>query len=266
MRSISSLHNQLIKELGRLASKRSEREARQLTILDGVSLVLDYLKRGGQAQTILLDKAQTKQPAFQEIMALSPPECHFSLPAALLQKISTVKQSPGVIAIVKTKSHSLAELQVSNSPVLILDRIQDPGNLGTILRDCLAFGMQDVCLTNASVEAFAPKVVRASRGACFELNIYQKMPLPETLSHLRALNYQIIATSPHAKVCLRQAKPLPKATAWLFGNEASGLEEVILQNVDQTIKIPQSSDLESLNLATAVAICLYEAYSASKFL
>lgn len=261
MEIISSTHNPLFKQLFRLATEPRERKKSGLTLFDGVSLVSDFLRSGLEAEYLVLDADLLGRVDIDEIRSLRPDLRQVVLSSALFNKISQVETAPGVILVAKPKRRSLEDFLAETpdkTPIVILETIQDPGNLGTILRSCLAFGVDKVLISSGSVDAWSPKVVRASMGACFNLQIYENLDMSQVLSELKG-KYCLLATSPRAdknlpELDLKSLAPV----AWLFGNESRGLSETSLSQADCQVLIPQSRQIESLNLSMATTICLYE--------
>jgi TrmH family RNA methyltransferase len=136
----------------------------------------------------------------------------------------------------------------------MLEGIQDPGNLGSILRSAAASGLRHVLLSPGSVFAWAPKVVRAGQGAHFFLSIHENIAFRDMRTRVRA---RVIATEPEARASVFEAD-LRGPIAWMFGNEGAGLSPQAAALATERVRIPMSGQAESLNVAAAVAICLFE--------
>jgi TrmH family RNA methyltransferase len=165
--------------------------------------------------------------------------------------ISPTDHPTGILAVISW--HNPAFVLPTQSCV-VLETVQDSGNLGTILRTAAAAGIQHILLSDGCAQAWSPRVLRAAMGAHFSLNIYEKIDL---LSVLPAYQGQLLATG------LTQAKSLyslnlNQSTAWLFGSEGQGLSEQVMRLAKQQVIIPMSTGVESLNVAAAVAVCLFE--------
>jgi TrmH family RNA methyltransferase len=149
--------------------------------------------------------------------------------------------------------------------VVICAQVRDPGNAGTVIRCADAFGADAVILSNDSVEVYNPKVVRASVGSIFHLPIVTGVELDEAISACRAAGMQIFATDGQAGTDLTDlGDALAKPTAWVMGNESWGLPVEHLRLADKTVAVPIYGQAESLNLATAAAVCLYASASAQR--
>lgn len=138
-------------------------------------------------------------------------------------------------------------------PTVVLDRVQDAGNVGSILRSASALGVKQVVAIKGTAGLWSPKVLRAGMGAHFALHLVEQV-LPE---HLSQLAVPLVATSSHADHLLHRA-PLPHPCAWVMGHEGQGVGEAVMAQCGMTVSIPQPGGEESLNVASAAAICLYE--------
>ena len=138
-------------------------------------------------------------------------------------------------------------------PSIIIDRLQDPGNVGSILRAAAAFGFKQVIALKGSSALFSGKTLRAGMGAHFSLHLHEQAEL----SDLKLLNIPLLATSPHTDLILQQAK-LPFPCAWVLGHEGQGICPELMQQSELTLRIDQPGGEESLNAAMAASICMYE--------
>jgi len=165
----------------------------------------------------------------------------------------------GILAVVETSGFSLDEA-LANSPrlVAVLADVRDPGNAGTVIRAADAAGASAVVLAGESVDLFNPKVVRATAGSLFHLPVVRGGSLAETIAALRAAGLTVLATDGTGEIELSPDHAvLAGSVAWVFGNEAHGLSATELELADHTVRIPIPGRAESLNLATAAAVCLY---------
>ena len=135
----------------------------------------------------------------------------------------------------------------------MLDRVQDAGNVGSLLRSAAAFGVNQVLSLKGTAALWAPKVLRAAMGAHFGLQLLEGLD-PEALDDLQL---PLLATSPHAGVDLHRAR-LPTPCAWVLGHEGQGVSDAVRQRCALQLRIPQPGGEESLNVAAAAAVCLYE--------
>lgn len=171
---------------------------------------------------------------------------------AMYQALSQVENGIGLLFIVDTPQPA-KPTRLSDSAVL-LDNLQDPGNLGSILRSAAAVGIKIVCCAKGTVSPWSPKVLRAGMGAHFQLEIHENTDLA---SLARGSAVPVIATSSHATVRLYDVD-LKGATAWLFGHEGQGVSEELLQLATHQVAIPHLGKIESLNVAASAAVCFFE--------
>lgn len=180
---------------------------------------------------------------------------------AVLEIIADTVTPQGVVAVCRQSTTSLDEL-LAGAPrlVAVLEEVRDPGNAGTIIRVADAAGADAVVLTGTSVDVFNPKVVRASTGSLFHLPVVTGVSLDDALEGLRGVGARVLAAdiSGDDLLAVRSDGDLDGPTAWLFGNEARGLTAEQLALADRAVIVPIYGHAESLNLATAAAVCLYE--------
>lgn len=174
-----------------------------------------------------------------------------------LSTISDTIQTQGIVALVHQQMRPLQLDQILQMEiVLAVEEMNDPGNLGTILRTASWFGVDGILVGKGSVEVYNPKVVRSSMGAIFHLPIFENVALDEILANAMEC-FQILATAPHQGQPLNELE-LKKPCLLLIGNEARGLDPKLLQFSDQIIRIPSYGTAESLNVAVATGILLFE--------
>jgi len=181
------------------------------------------------------------------------------VPAAVFRTIQETEQSQGIVATVRPRQFSLADI-LSRTPALIvvLCRLQDPGNVGTILRVSEAFGATGCVSLSGTASIYNSKVVRASAGSLFRLPHFGGAELQETIAALQSKNIRIIGTSPTSASSI-ETWDWRTPTAILIGNEGSGLNPKELGYCDTVLRIPHNPTVESLNSALATAVILYEA-------
>lgn len=186
---------------------------------------------------------------------------------AVLDVIADTVTPQGVIAVCRQFSLTLDEV-IARGPrlVAVLEEVRDPGNAGTIIRVADAAGADAVVLTGTSVDVFNPKVVRATTGSLFHVPVVVGVPLATALERLRGAGARILAAdiSGDDLLAVRSDGELDGPTAWLFGNEARGLTAEQLALADRAVIVPIYGQAESLNLATAAAVCLYESAFAQR--
>lgn len=251
-RLIHSRDNPQVKALLKLARSSREQRASGTTILDGERLIEAFQASGGTAEVILATETAYASPPICALLEGTPARARLLLAEPLVRQISQVVTTSGVLAVVRIPEQKPLPDRVATC--LLLESIQDPGNLGSILRSAAAAAIDHVFLSPGSVYAWSPKVVRAGMGAHFFLSIHEGVS-PSALAG-RVFG-QIIATGPRAARSLYDAD-LSGPVAWFFGNEGGGLSEEAARTATQHIRIPMLGATESLNVAASVAVCLFE--------
>jgi TrmH family RNA methyltransferase len=170
----------------------------------------------------------------------------------ILKKISQTTTPSKIMGLVEKKK----EESIIGERVLILDNIQDPGNLGTIIRSAVAFNIDTIVSSDDTVDLYNPKVVRASQGMIFHINIVRR-DIIDTIDKLHELDYEILGTSVDVGMYVDKVE-LTNKYALVMGNEGNGVHDEILDMCDHYIYIPMNNKVESLNVAVATSIILYE--------
>lgn len=254
MKEISSRDNPLYKELKQLATSSQARRKAQRSLLDGVHLCETYLQQVGDPLMCVLSQSARGNAEAEAILA----QCEsrrvscLVLPDALYNALSQVEQGVGIFFLVATPQVSRPD-RLTQSAVL-LDRLQDPGNLGSILRSAAAAGIRQVFCSPGSVFAWSPKVLRAGMGAHFLLEIFENADLSSLLQDAKI---PVLATSSHATQTIYDSD-LAQPVAWLFGHEGQGVAEELLAQATYQVAIPHLGAVESLNVAASAAVCFFE--------
>lgn len=252
MKVLRSRENPIFKDLQRVACSSRERRSRGVTVLEGERLVGAYVDAGGVAEILAASEAAMQRDGLRYLFANAPAGVRVILDDALLERLSQVVTASGLFAVVRTpESSPLPEVL---GDCLLLEGIQDPGNLGSMLRTAAAANVSRVLLSHGSVFAWSPKVVRAGMGAHFHLDIHEGIDLQAAS---RRAQGEILATVVQAD-CSLHACDLRGPIAWLFGNEAAGLSLPLAHIASRRVAIPMPGSAESLNVAAAAAICLFE--------
>lgn len=256
MKTIASTENPHYRQLIQLQQSSRARKKLQLYVCEGSSLVQALADSQCQIEQIWIgvdQSATTDTAAIQIKQALTSLNLDsavntYMISQQMLQKASSLDQATGPIAVFKAPP-----ILSQPGDLLVLDQIQDPGNLGTIMRSAAAAGVHNLHLTKGCVSAWSPKSLRAGMGAQFSLNIYEQVS-PNQL--IPKTGFQVFSASSHAK-CSIYDTDLREPICWVFGNEGNGVSEQILKET-VPLKIPQPGGQESLNVAVAASICLFE--------
>jgi TrmH family RNA methyltransferase len=257
MTVITSRDHPLIKQLIKLESSAQYRRKAGLTLLDGIHLVQIYCSVLGAPRNLIVSQSyfeDTGNKRFLNILLGNTPPKITVVSNALFRAIAPVKTPAGILALI-----AIPELkkEISNAKEIfsvLLESIQDPGNLGSILRSAAAANVKDVYLSRQCTDAWSPKTLRAAMGAHFFLRIHENSDL-----QMIALQFAgtVVATSIQATRNLFEI-PLSGPVAFVFGNEGAGLSKEMVQAADENIVIPMPGKTESLNAAAAAAICFFE--------
>ena len=252
MKHISSRDNPFFKELSRLAGSARQRGKANQTLLDGAHLLAAYLDTGKQPQHILLNAA-----ALQDIEILALVERVAGVPVTqlddrLFAELSDLKTPTGILALINLPQ--LSTVVADSRFALLLENIQDPGNLGSMLRSAAAAGCDAVFLSAGCADAWSPKVLRAAMGGHFALDIYEQQNLLQVAD---VFSGTLLAASLQATQSLYDCD-LRGSVAFLIGNEGAGLSPELSERATQRMIIPMAGKIESLNAAAAVSICLFE--------
>ena len=200
--------------------------------------------------------AHLRQRAFVETLQAKGIAC-YAVSDGILKKVSDTSYLVPVIGIARLPSASERSFPEADF-VLVLDRVQDHGNLGTIIRTASAFGIRELISTTPSLDLYFKKVVSASRGKAFEAHLYAFSSPQAAIAALKQHGYQVVATSPHADDIQAMAPLQHKPVALVVGNETEGISKELLQQADVVVQIPMSGQVESLNVGVATGISLYE--------
>ena len=247
---ITSRRNPLAVRLKRLGTDKKARRAEGRFLCEGVKLVEEALRWGAEVE-LLAAAEGAALPA-----GLPPETRRVELPAELLDYVSTVDTPQGVLALCRTPE-TAPPAELPPGRYLVLDGVQDPGNVGTIWRTADALGADGLILVNGCADPFAPKTVRATMGACFRLPVYE-LEAGELSGLLERSGLPLYATALRADTAdLRQADL--SRCALVIGSEGRGVSPGLLAQSRLTVKIPMRPRCESLNAAAAAAVLLWEA-------
>jgi TrmH family RNA methyltransferase len=236
--------------------KRGLRESDGLFLAEGPQACREAAAAGKLKELFLTQEAFDRYADIVSAVELSGADITVCTGAVIEQFSSTVTPQ-GMTAVVEMWEQNPAEIfKVGTKLVVALTAVRDPGNAGSVIRVADAAGADGVIMSNDSVDLFNPKVVRASVGSIFHLPIATGQDLADTVSEARAAGMQVLAADAGG-VSLYGGVELAKPTMWIFGNEAWGIPKEVLELVDQVVSIPIYGKAESLNLATASAVCLY---------
>jgi TrmH family RNA methyltransferase len=252
MKLISSRENPLVKQTKRLLDSSKARREAGLTIADGPHLVSAALGNGVEFAGLLFAESALERSEIALLATRAPQGHQYVLPDALFASLSPVDTPTGILGLLPIPNET-AKPDIK-SDWLVLDGVQDTGNVGTLLRTAAAAGVSDVLLGPGCAQAWSPKVLRAGMGAHFVLRLHESADLRESLADYRG---RIAATRLDGATPLWDCD-LGGPVAWIFGAEGQGVSAEIAALASLGVAIPMAPGIESLNVAAAAAICLFE--------
>lgn len=257
--TLTSSSNPLLKRIRSLHERQARHKA-GLFLIEGETIVLEAFQRDIHIEAVLVDRNYFER-GFPEVFDDNLIELNVVEPA-LFKTLVTTSSPCSVLAVARVQDFSFDEILArcetkANCKVVVLENLQDPGNLGTIVRSALAFNADAMLITRGSVDIYNPKVVRSAMGALFELPIATGVEVDYVINKLKQAGFEIIGLNPEGDRSLTALKNTGKK-ALLIGNEGNGLSEQADGMLDHSVFIPMNlKQVESLNAAIATSIVLY---------
>ncbi|EHP37604.1 tRNA/rRNA methyltransferase [Cupriavidus basilensis OR16] len=253
MKHVTSRENALFKHLKALTGSTHARRKAGQSVLDGVHLAQAYLDALGQPVQCVVSERHYDHAEVAPLLRQIEPARVVLLADALFELIAGVVNGIDLMLVIDTPAGHLPSH--IDTDCIILDGVQDAGNVGSILRSAAAAGIGHAFLVTGSAFAWSTKTLRAAMGANFHLNIVEHCTLDMLAPRL---GVPLLATSSHAQAAVFDTD-LRAPVGWVVGNEGAGVSPEWMAKVSRTVGIPQPGGLESLNVAAATAICLFEA-------
>ncbi|MEP6873450.1 MAG: RNA methyltransferase [Burkholderiales bacterium] len=248
VKAITSRDNPLLVRLRKLAGDPAAYRKLGAVWIEGEHLCSAFAQRHGGAPQAVISDSGWQTPALRQLASAATEVA--VVPDALMANLSTLESPAPVCFVVPwTGAGTLA----ADRPSVVLDRLQDAGNVGNILRSAAAFGFTQVIAIKGTAALWSPKVLRAGMGAHFGLHLVEAA-IDDVLG---MLNVPLLATSSHAARALHELT-LPWPCAWVMGHEGQGVSAGLMARCAESLRIPQPGGEESLNVAAAAAVCLYE--------
>lgn len=258
MNYIQSSQNSVIKEIKALHLKKN-RDSEGLYFVEGIRFVNDAIDNGQDIiKVIISDKLESLnggKELIDRVTALCN-ECYL-VNEKLFKEISDTKTPQGILAVLKKQEFIFDNIIEKGNSIVILDSLQDPGNVGTIIRTSDAANISAVILTKGCVDLFSPKVLRSTMGSVFHMPIFEGMNINEIILQLRKSGYKVIASHLRGQVNYYD-EDLTDKIAIIVGNEANGISDETAELSDRLVKIPMPGRAESLNASVAASIMIYE--------
>lgn len=239
MKEITSVNNEYIKNICKLKDKKN-RNLEKKFLIEGYHLV-DEAYEANCLQELFVLEYQSKYSNITQVKVNDK----------IMEKLSFTKSPQGIVGVCSMNSNK----EIKGSKFLLLDNINDPGNLGTLIRSSIGFDIDTIILSEDCVDLYNDKTIRSTQGGIFNINIVVSN-LEETIEILKRKKIKVIGTSLDSAVDLKTLKPLNQY-ALLLGNEANGVKNKLLEKTDINVKIEMNKKLESLNVAVAGSIIMY---------
>lgn len=255
MQVISSKDNELIKHVRKLKDKKYRDENNEY-IIEGVKLIEEAVKERAKIKKIIIcdETTRTYEIPTNIMLEIAKYECIY-VTNKIFNLITEVANPQGIMAVIE-KGSKENEIDFSQDIIVALDDVQDPGNLGTILRTIDSIGLTQVIVSKETVDAFNPKVVRSTMGAIFRVKIIETNNLQDTIKKIRKHHFKLMVTSLQTDNSIYDIEFKKKII--VIGNESNGVSKVIQDMADEKAKIPMLGKTESLNASVAAGVVMYE--------
>lgn len=254
MKEIESKTNPIIK---RALKAINEPNKENLILVEGFKLFGEALKSGAKPEMIFVENEESFYKALKSAPAFDGESSLYKISRGLMRELSTVQTPSDIIAFLTPSPTPNLEDTVKKSEMLVvLDRLQDPGNIGTIIRTSEALGVSAIILLNGCCNSNNHKVIRAAMGSSFRLPVIPNVDVKNLFNLLNKNNYMTICADMKGTNIVNYK--FAEKSALFMGQEGQGLSDYIINNCKSRIAIPMYGQVESLNVATSTAICLYE--------
>lgn len=255
MQVISSKDNEMIKNIKKLKEKKYRDETNTF-IIEGIKLIEEAIQEKANIQLIVICEECITDGTIEKsnLYEIAKYECIY-VTEKVFSILTDVKSPQGILAIIE-KNNKNEQIDLNQDIILVLDDIQDPGNLGTILRTIDSANLKQLILSKNSADPYNPKVVRSTMGAIFRINIIQVEDLKQSLQKMQQQGYEVIVTSLETNQDIYQIDYQKKII--VIGNEANGVSKQVQEIANQKVKIPMLGKTESLNASVAAGIMIYE--------
>lgn len=248
------LSTKIIKHLNKLEQKKYRKEFKEF-IVEGIKGVNEALKSDFDVVLVIVEGIRRDEPEFASVIELATKK---EVPIEFcgrkdIEYIKNTETFPGIIAVVDQKETMIEDIM--EEPIICLDNLKDPGNLGTIMRTADWFGLKNILLSENSVDPYNPKVVRSTMGSIFHVNIFEPKNILQTLEQLKKdFGYIVVSLDLKGKN-LHTLKP-KKKTVYIFGSESHGVSPELESIIDELYTIEGKGEAESLNVAVAAGIVM----------
>lgn len=255
MQVITSKDNELVKNIKKLKDKKY-RDQEHKYVIEGIKLIEEAIAENAKIDIIVVceDCVKNEEIDSKLLYEVAKYNCIY-VSQRVFETITDVKNPQGILAVIK-KEEADSSIDFSEDLIVILDKVQDPGNLGTILRTVDSIGIKQIIVTEGTGDIFNPKVVRSTMGAIFRVKVIEIDDINKTVNEIKKHKFKVISTSLKTEESIYDIKY--EKSAIVIGNEANGVSENLLNLSDKLVKIPMIGKTESLNASVATGIVLYE--------
>lgn len=255
MQTITSKDNELIKHIRKLKDKKYRDESNEY-VVEGVKLIEEAVKENAKIKQIIVceDTTRTYEIPTHIMLEIAKYEC-ISVSDKIFNIITQVTNPQGIMAIIEKNAQN-AKIDYTQDIIVVLDDVQDPGNLGTILRTVDSIGLNQIIVSKGTADAFNSKVVRSTMGAIFRIKIIEVENLAQAIKEMRKHHFKLMVTSLQTKNSIYDIDFYKKII--VIGNEANGVSKEIQDMADEKAKIPMLGRTESLNASVAAGVVMYE--------
>lgn len=255
MQIITSKDNEIIKNIRKLKEKKY-RDANNEYLIEGIKLIKEAVEEKAKIKLIVVCEESIEDGDIDQklLYEIAKYDCIY-VNKKVFSILTDVQNPQGILAVIEKKNNE-ENINYKEDIIVVLDGIQDPGNLGTILRTIDSVGLSQVIVSKETADSYNPKVVRSTMGAIFRVNVIESEDLLQTLKNLKKHKYKIMATSLETNNSIYDVEYNKKVI--VIGNEANGVSKNVLEYADEKIKIPMLGKTESLNASVETSIILYE--------
>ena len=256
--TITSKDNETIKHIKKLKEKKYREEYKEF-IVEGIKMVEEAIQENAKIKTIIIcDDCKTQGSIPNELMYdIAKLNCIY-VAEKIFSTITEVINPQGIMAIIEKPENKENEIDYAESNYLILDNIQDPGNMGTILRTADSLTIKQIIVSKGTADIYNPKVVRSTMGAIFRIKVVEVENLVKTIKEMKKNGIKVYATDLATDKSIYDVNY--EKSAIVIGNEANGVSKEVLKESTERIKIPMLGKTESLNAAVATSVILYEVF------
>lgn len=256
MQVISSKDNEIIKNIRKLKEKKY-RDEQNVYIIEGIKLIKEAIAENAKIKRIVMCENYTDENNLDKDTLYEIAKYNLIyVTEKVFDVITDVKTPQGIIAVIEKSSRGNSRIDYNQDIIVALDGVQDPGNLGTILRTVDSANLNQIILSKNSADPYNPKVVRSTMGGIFRVNIVEVENLPETLKEIQKNNFKVMVTALDTDKSVYDVDYNKKVI--VIGNEANGVSEEVQSMADEKVIIPMLGKTESLNASVAAGIMIYE--------